>query len=122
MVCVRGAALSLLPHKATVVSTSSAKHYGVSSWNIKDPFKDAGQVTREWRDGTVRVDKMTWFIGMGDDMHRDQKIRHSFFRNLDKNYSSTHLIFEDKLYECCDAYVTALLPPNRPWAFRNREC
>ena len=46
--------------------------------------------------------QMTWYIGVGEDMHRDQKIRFPFFRNLDKDFSPSDLIFTDNLIECSD--------------------
>jgi hypothetical protein len=56
---LRGAALSLLPHKASVVSTSSTKHYGVSAWSVKSTKLDAGQPAQSWRDGTTRVETVS---------------------------------------------------------------
>lgn len=56
---------------------------------------------------------MTWYISIGDDISRDQKIRFPFNRSLDVDYSPSDLIFTDQLYECADPYVyttTALLP------------
>ncbi|KAK0648651.1 putative hsp70 protein [Cercophora newfieldiana] len=54
----KGAALSSLPRKASVISTSSTKHYGIELWEIKDDGKDGGQPTQNWRDGTTRVAKV----------------------------------------------------------------
>lgn len=45
---------------------------------------------------------MTWYIGIGDDIKRDQKIRFNFFRTLDENFKSSELIFTERLYECED--------------------
>lgn len=49
---------------------------------------------------------MTWFINIGDDILRDQKIKFSFFRSIDEDYSPRDLIFKDTLFECADSYVT----------------
>jgi hypothetical protein len=51
---------------------------------------------------------MTWYIGVGEDLHRDQKIRFPFYRSVDKNYSPADLIFTDNLIECSDSYVSSL--------------
>jgi hypothetical protein len=48
---------------------------------------------------------MTWFINIGDDILRDQKIKFSFFRSIDEDYSPRDLIFKDTLFECADSYV-----------------
>lgn len=48
---------------------------------------------------------MTWYISIGDDITRGQKIRFPFYRTLDEDYSPSDLIFEDDLYECADPYV-----------------
>ena len=45
---------------------------------------------------------MTWYISIGDDITRDQKIRFPFSRDLDGNYTPSDLVFEDVLYECSD--------------------
>ncbi|KAK4450231.1 hypothetical protein QBC34DRAFT_484501 [Podospora aff. communis PSN243] len=98
----KGAALSLLPHKASVVSTASTKHYGVSLWTPKDDELDAGQPAEKRPDGTIKVNTMKWYIRIGDDMQRDRKTRFSVYRNLDKDFSSSDLIFQDDLIECSD--------------------
>ena len=45
---------------------------------------------------------MTWYIRIGDDLLRDQKIRFSFSRSIREDYDSSDLIFRDELYECED--------------------
>lgn len=54
----KGAALSMLPQKATVVSTSSTKHYGVEALGVIDAVEDYGQPTRVGLDGLIRVKKV----------------------------------------------------------------
>lgn len=56
---------------------------------------------------------MTWFINIGDDILRDQKIKFPFFRSIDDNYSPRDLIFKDTLFECADSYVPLLIPIQR---------
>ncbi len=46
--------------------------------------------------------QMTWYIGIGDDIKRDQEIRFPFYRTLDENFLPSELIFTDRLYECAD--------------------
>lgn len=45
---------------------------------------------------------MTWYINIGDDIQRDQKIKFPFFRDIHENYSPNDLIFHDHLYQCED--------------------
>jgi len=45
---------------------------------------------------------MTWFINIGDDIARDQKIKFPFYRSLSEDYGPSDLIFTDSLYECSD--------------------
>jgi hypothetical protein len=49
--------------------------------------------------------QMTWFINIGDDILRDQKIRFPFYRSIDEDYGPSDLIFKDTLYECADSCV-----------------
>ena len=49
---------------------------------------------------------MTWYINIGDDILRDQKIKFPFYRMLDETYNSSSLVFKDILYECQDQSVT----------------
>ncbi|CAG9953193.1 unnamed protein product [Clonostachys rosea f. rosea IK726] len=96
-----GAALSQLD-AAVIVSTISTKHYGVEAWSMTETAEDHKQPTTKWRDGTTRVLKMTWYIAIGEDISRDQKIRFRFYRVLDVNYKNEDLNFEDVLYDCSD--------------------
>ncbi|KAK3291635.1 uncharacterized protein B0H64DRAFT_427150 [Chaetomium fimeti] len=99
---VKGAALSQLPRQATVLATSATHHYGVEAWEIYDPELDSGVPTQIRRDGTKRAERMTWFINIGDDVLRDQKIKFSFYRSISENYTPDDLIFQDTLFECAD--------------------
>lgn len=54
----KGAALSTLPQKAVVVSTSSTKHYGVGAWIPVEDVKDFGQPTKVLLDGKTRVHRV----------------------------------------------------------------
>lgn len=115
--------LSKIPGQASVMSTSSTKHYGTSMDALYSSAKDWGQPTFIRRDGSTGVEKvsfltfvllllyasnlmimskMTWFINKGEDIQRDHKIKFSFFRTLEKGYTNPELIFRDKLYECQD--------------------
>lgn len=46
---------------------------------------------------------MTWYINIGDDIQRDQKIKFQFYRDIDEDYSPDDLIFSDRLYQCEDS-------------------
>ncbi|KAL8946545.1 MAG: hypothetical protein Q9222_007072 [Ikaeria aurantiellina] len=97
----RGAVLSQLPQEAAITSTVATKHYGVSARAPYDPIVDAGQpTTLNKYTGKTRVEKMTWYINRGEDMHRDQKIMFPFKRSLAHDYPPTKLVFEDELLEC----------------------
>lgn len=99
----KGAALSRMPREAIVTSTSATRHYGVDADCHIDPILDIGRPTKVWPDGSLRVSQMTWYINIGDDLLRDQKIKFSFCRNINYNYSQMDLIFSDELYECGSA-------------------
>ncbi|KAF5134081.1 hypothetical protein E5D57_004713 [Metarhizium anisopliae] len=47
---------------------------------------------------------MEWFMKKGDDIQRDQKIKFTFYRTLEKGYKKSDLIFRDELEECQDSY------------------
>lgn len=47
---------------------------------------------------------MTWYIGIGDDLLRDTRIKFPFLRNIDKDYDASDLIWTDRLYQCEDKY------------------
>jgi molecular chaperone DnaK (HSP70) len=102
---VKGAALSKLPRQATVLATSATHHYGVEAWELYDPLIDSDVPSQIRRDGTKRAERMTWFINIGDDILRDQKIKFSFFRSIDEDYSPRDLIFKDTLFECADSHA-----------------
>ena len=53
---------------------------------------------------------MTWYIQIGDDIRRDQKITFPFFRDIDEDYSPSDLIFVDVLYQCEDVLVSSIRP------------
>ncbi|KAH7316965.1 putative hsp70 protein [Stachybotrys elegans] len=53
----KGAVLSQLEREATVISTSSTKHYGVEAWQVMDPVIDINQPSRISRNGFTRVQK-----------------------------------------------------------------
>lgn len=97
---VKGAALSRVSNKATVVSTQAVRHYGVVSSVEYDPIVDRGRPMRfnECHDGKTRVDKMTWYIYKGEDMKRDQVIKFGFFRTINFRYHPADLIFWDELW------------------------
>jgi hypothetical protein len=43
---------------------------------------------------------MSWFIYQGEDLQRDQKIVHTYYRSLPQNYNESNLIFTDELDQC----------------------
>ena len=97
---VKGAVLSQLPQVATITSTVSTKHYGVSAWSPFIKNKDVGQL-RAWNAylGYWRVSKMTWYINRGEDMKRDQRISFPFVRELPEDFAPESLVFRDNLIE-----------------------
>ncbi|OXV07229.1 hypothetical protein Egran_05006, partial [Elaphomyces granulatus] len=99
---VKGAALSKLPREAAIISTCAARHYGVEAWDTYDAQLDGDVERKKWRDGSTRAAIMTWYINIGDDILRDQKIKFPFYRMLDETYNSSSLLFKDILYECQD--------------------
>jgi hypothetical protein len=98
----KGAALSQLTREATVVSTSSTRHFGFEAYSKVDPVEDFDQPSMKMRDGSVRTQKMTWYISKGEDITRDQKIKFPFHRDLSIDHTPAELIFEDALIECYD--------------------
>ncbi|KAF4497861.1 Hsp70 family [Fusarium agapanthi] len=94
---VKGAALSRLSY-TNVVSTKAPRHYGVIFRGIYEPITDKGQPTFvDQVDGTLRAEKMWWYILKGQDLKRDQDIRHSFNRHVPKDHCDKDLLFRDKL-------------------------
>jgi len=47
---------------------------------------------------------MTWYIGIGDDLKRDQKIRFNFVKEYAKDFTQKHLVIKTSLVECADQY------------------
>ncbi|TWU72224.1 hypothetical protein ED733_003541 [Metarhizium rileyi] len=114
---VKGAALSKLPQQAAVTSISSTKHYGTAAWSIYDPHRDAGQATQIQKDGSERVEKsskMSWFIHIGDDIRRDQKVKYTFIHILEEDDFGKEMVFSCELWECQDR-----TPPVYPSKSRN---
>ncbi|KAK4182907.1 hypothetical protein QBC35DRAFT_419950 [Podospora australis] len=103
---VKGAALSSLPQKAKIVSSSSTKHYGTLSNDRYDSVLDAG-VPKVWdrHYGFSRAPRMTWYIKIGDDIQRDQRIKFPFYRSIDVNHHPDDLIFQSILYECVEKHA-----------------
>ncbi|KEY71213.1 hypothetical protein S7711_02323 [Stachybotrys chartarum IBT 7711] len=100
---VKGAALSKLPQQAKVVSTSATKHYGVEALSHYDDSEDQGMPKHaDAHDGSIKVQKMTWYINIGDDLQRDQTVKFPFYRTLDHDFSPSDLVFKDTLFECGD--------------------
>ncbi|KAH7175320.1 hypothetical protein EDB81DRAFT_769600 [Dactylonectria macrodidyma] len=116
----KGAALSRMPREAIVTSTSATCHYGVSARAIHDSILDHGRPTFVSRDGEIRSDRMTWYIKLGDDLLRDQKIKFPFVQSVDENASSSALTFRNSLYESKDK--TAPLHPQKDGQFGVNCC
>ncbi|KAK0620644.1 putative hsp70 protein [Immersiella caudata] len=108
---VKGAAMSGLPSGSKIIATCSTKHYGVQACRPYELADHPGLpiIISEYT-GFKMVSAMTWYINIGDDIQRDQKIRFPFYRSIDGDYSSTDLIFTDCLIECSDPYVSASFP------------
>jgi hypothetical protein len=94
--------LSKLPNTALVESTKATKHYGVEAWSVYNEDLDYGEKTVIRRDGTVRALTFTWYIGIDDDLHRDQVIKFPFYRSINSDFTPDDLIFRDELYESRD--------------------
>lgn len=62
--------------------------------------EDAGQ-PKFWNKyyGQYRCSKMTWYIGMGEDLQRDKRVEFTFYRSLDMDYTPDELIFIDDLIQ-----------------------
>ncbi|KAH7157318.1 hypothetical protein B0J13DRAFT_592817 [Dactylonectria estremocensis] len=116
----KGAALSRMPREAIVTSTSAICHYGVSALCIHDPILDHGRRTLLGRDGKTRSERMTWYIKLGDDLLRDQKIKFPFSRNVDKDSPASDMVFFNFLYESKD--TTAPSHPPRDGQFGVNCC
>ncbi|KAF7864103.1 hypothetical protein EAF04_007068 [Stromatinia cepivora] len=96
---VKGAVLSQLPEKVTVVSTQATRHYGVSAGVIYDAEEDKGHPKYMDEYGKWRTRRMTWYIRRGDTLGRSQKIRFPFYRTL-QDLSDKSLHFHESLKQC----------------------
>lgn len=99
---VKGAALSRLPREAKVVSIKSTRHYGVEVLEVWNDARDAGMPSRSVRDGVKRCAIMWWYIHVGNDLKRDQKIKFPFLHDIPIDYKPENLVFRETLYEAAD--------------------
>ncbi|KAJ3494688.1 hypothetical protein NLG97_g3918 [Lecanicillium saksenae] len=100
---VKGAALSRMPSNAVVTSVSAVRHYGVEASHISHPKLDEGEESYvDYYTGALTTNRMRWYIKIGDDIKRGQKIRLSFSRNIAQDFGPSDDIFTDILYECDD--------------------
>ncbi|KAK7697956.1 hypothetical protein SLS64_013043 [Diaporthe eres] len=107
---VNGAALSRVCNQATVVSTQAVRHYGVVAWPPFDPLVDQGRPAVWYpRDGFNRVEKVIWYIYMGEDLKRDQTIKFPFRRTFREDYRISDLIMTSTLH-----YSEAVAAPSYP--------
>ncbi|RBR08073.1 hypothetical protein FVER53590_00133 [Fusarium verticillioides] len=114
---VKGAALSRLSY-TNVVSTKATRHYGVIVRSNYEPITDKGRPTFVDRvDGTLRTDKMWWYILKGQDVKRDQDIRRSLHRHIPKDHSDNDLVFQDKL-----SMSEVVLAPQHPTGDVRTNC
>ncbi|KAF5688118.1 Hsp70 chaperone protein [Fusarium denticulatum] len=114
---VKGAALSRLSY-TNVVSTKALRHYGVIVRSTYEPTTDKGRPTFvDPVDGTLRTDKMWWYILKGQDLKRDQDIRRSLNRHIPKDHSDNDLVFQDKL-----SMSEVLLAPQHPTSDVRTNC
>ncbi|KAF5628925.1 Hsp70 family heat shock protein [Fusarium sp. NRRL 52700] len=114
---VKGAALSRLSY-TNVVSTKAARHYGVIVRGTYEPITDKGRRTFvDPVDGTLRADKMEWYILKGQDLKRDQEIRRSLSRHVPKVHSDNDLLFQDKL-----SMSDVVLAPQHPTSDVRTNC
>ncbi|UKZ82707.1 hypothetical protein TrVFT333_010502 [Trichoderma virens FT-333] len=96
---VWGAAISGMETEATVTSSSSTRHYGVEAWGIYEEDRDKGRPSRKGIDDVTRVEVMTWYIKIGEDLARGKTIRFPFFRSFAEGYTDSDLQCIDTLYE-----------------------
>ncbi|KAF5701588.1 Hsp70 chaperone protein [Fusarium globosum] len=114
---VKGAALSRLSY-TNVVSTKAPRHYGVIVRGAYEPITDKGRPTFvDPVDGTLRADKLEWYILKGQDLKRDQDIRRSLSRHVPKHHSSNDLVFQDKL-----SMSEEVLAPQHPTSDVKTSC
>ncbi|ROV88754.1 hypothetical protein VMCG_10060 [Cytospora schulzeri] len=107
---VKGAVLSRVANQASIVSTQAVRHYGTSAWSEINPIVDSGRpVKYDAYDGKTRVQKMTWYIYIGEDLKRDQPIKFSFYRALTESQLDYNLIFTDAL-----SYSESKVAPTYP--------
>lgn len=95
---VKGAVLSRLANQASVVSTQAIRHYGIIAKSMYDPLVDHGQpIVYTMGDNKKKVEKLTWYIRKGEDLHRDRTIKFPFFRRIKSDFHPLDLIFRPKL-------------------------
>ncbi|EHK20682.1 uncharacterized protein TRIVIDRAFT_69382 [Trichoderma virens Gv29-8] len=87
----KGAAISGMETEATVTSSSSTRHYGVEAWGIYEEDRDKGRPSRKGIDDVTRVEVMTWYIKIGEDLARGKTIRFPFFRSFAEGYTDSDL-------------------------------
>ncbi|KAJ4422617.1 hypothetical protein N0V82_002736 [Gnomoniopsis sp. IMI 355080] len=115
---VKGAALSRVSNKATVVSTQAVRHYGVCSNREFDPVLDRGRPTFITdHDGKTKVKKMKWYIKKGEDLKRAQDVKHSYHRTIRWDHHPVDLIFRTSLW-----YFQADVAPDYPGAAVKKVC
>ncbi|TGO15998.1 hypothetical protein BTUL_0033g00360 [Botrytis tulipae] len=90
---VKGAVLTQLPQKVSVVSTQATRHYGVTAHQAYHDIEDKGYPKFMDAYGKWRTQRR------GDNLKRPQKIRFSFFRTL-HNILDEDLIFKEHLDHC----------------------
>ncbi|KAK1244353.1 hypothetical protein MKX07_003152 [Trichoderma sp. CBMAI-0711] len=110
----KGAAMAGVEAEATVTSLSATWHYGVTKWSRYDGARDKGRPTREFLDEVTRVETMSWYINIGDDLVRGKTIRFSFTREFE---DLSDLQIEDELYEYRGS-PAPVHPPRKGDAFR----
>lgn len=75
-----------------------------------NPQRDQGRPTQFFPDdGKYRVQKLSWFIYMGEDLERDQTIKIPEYRPLNKKYTQSDLIFYSDL-----CFSEAAVAPDYP--------
>lgn len=95
---VKGAVLSRVSNQATIVSTQAVRHYGTGALHEMNPIVDHGRkVWHDRYDGSMKVEKNTWYVYMGEDLKRDQPIKFGFRRDINEIHDDEDLVFVDYL-------------------------
>ncbi|OAA63621.1 Heat shock protein Hsp70 [Niveomyces insectorum RCEF 264] len=119
----KGAILSKLNGRATVLTTRSPKHYGTKVTANWDPVVDKGHPIfyDEWAE-EYRCTRMEWYMRKGQELKRDERIRLSFNKTFsDREFQKRELMVWDSLYESSEDDAPRH-PPGDEGASCRRNC